>query len=140
MKKIFTIIIILTYGLQVQAQDRFDLLTDKEFMFNALHSVIALLVIYLLVVFILSMVRLIMNYNLKKTLLDKDASEQIISQILPQDSYSNALKWFTVLFSVGLGLIAVNFFQPIGMHSIIILVFSIAFGFLGFYFLIRRIN
>lgn len=126
----------------VNAQDRFDVLTDKEFMFNALHSLVAIVVIYLLAVFILTMVRLLMNYNLKKSLLEKGATEEVIAQILPpsKGGYQVALKWFTVLFAVGLGLLAVSCFQPLGIHSVIIMVFSIAFGFLGFYFLLRRLN
>lgn len=126
----------------VNAQDKFDVLTDKEFMFNALHSLVAIVVIYLLAVFILTMVRLLMNYNLKKSLLEKGATEEVIAQILPpnKSGYQDALKGFTVLFAIGLGLLAVSWFQPLGIHSVIIMVFSIAFGFLGFYFLLRRLD
>ena len=128
-------------GLQVHAQDKFNPLTDREFVFDALHSVIAILVLYIVVVLLLTTIKLVINYNLKKSLLEKDASEAIIDQILPKDKtgYSNALKWSTVLFAVGLGLLAINLFPTIGIHSLIIMVFSIAFGYLGFYLLTRKL-
>lgn len=142
MKKKAIIISLLTTSSAANAQDKFDALTDREFMFNVLHSVIAVIVIYLLIVFILTMIRLLMNYNLKKSLLEKGATEQVIAQILPSNSGGSpeALKWFTVLFAIGLGLIAVTCFQPLGIHSAIIMVFSVSIGFLAYYFLQRRLK
>jgi hypothetical protein len=142
MKKQATIILFLMTSLVANAQEKFDALTDREFMFNVLHSVIAVIVIYLLIVFILTMVRLLMNYNLKKSLLENGATAEMIAQILPSNGTgsSEALKWFTVLFAIGLGLIAVTCFQPVGIHSAIIMVFSVAIGFLAYHFLLRRLK
>jgi hypothetical protein len=141
MKTKATILFLIT-SLGVNAQDNFNALTDREFVFNVLHSVVAIIVIYLMIVFILTMVRLLMNYNLKKSLIEKGATEGEIAQILPSQNGGSheALKWFTVLFAIGLGLIAVTFFQPLGIHSAIIMVFSVAVGFLAYYFLLKRLR
>lgn len=142
MKKVFISLLFLIVSLVVNAQGGYDPFSDKEMTHEIMRSLVILAVLYLLVTFILSLIRLNLENRLKKTMLEKGTPENIVAQLLPkgkQEKYT-VIKWFTIPAAIGIGLIMVNVFQPLGFHSIIIMIFSIALGFLVYYFLIKRLD
>lgn len=91
--------------------------------------------------FILSILKKILEYRLRNKIVDKGISENIASSILktntPEDKHTT-IKWFAILAGLGAGLMIVNYTQPLGIHSLAIMAFSISLSFLGYYFFIRQ--
>jgi hypothetical protein len=99
---------------------------------------------------IVTIIRTITDYKLKRRLIDKAevnegfsaALEESMKSIAPrveQNRYPT-LKWGLVFLSVGVGLIALHFLNP-GMNSPLpfgIISASAALGFLIYYFIIRQ--
>jgi hypothetical protein len=97
--------------------------------------------LFMLGSFIIAAIKLVLNYLLKNKIIEAAVlSEQVVERLLPgrQDEQSKVIKWVALLLSTGTGLALCNWFLPLGLHSIVILLFSTAFGFLGYYFFLRR--
>jgi uncharacterized membrane protein len=142
MKKIVIALTFIISTYSASAQDGYHPFSDKELIQETLRSVIIVGVLYLLTTFILAMVKLYLENRLKKTMLEKGTSENIIAQLLPkkkQEKYT-VLKWFILPAAIGIGLLIASLFQPFGFHSVVIMIFSISLGFLGYYFLIKHID
>jgi hypothetical protein len=141
MKKLLILFLLINASISANAQGKFDFSTDRELMFDALHSIVAVIALYISVAFILSLIRLWMNYQLRKKLLENEASADIITQILLNKSENlNPLKWFIILVFIGIGLLIISFLGPLDMLSVIIMTLCIAFGFLSYYFVGKRLN
>lgn len=92
-------------------------------------------------VFILAILKNLLEYRLKNKIVDKGIPENIVSSILqttPAEGKLINIKWFAILAGIGVGLTIVNYTLPLGIHSLAIMAFSIAFSFLGYYFFIKR--
>ncbi len=96
--------------------------------------------LFLLGHFILAAIKLVLNYLLKRQIVAAAVSESIVERLLPgpQDEQNKVVKWVALLLSSGAGLAVCNWYLPLGIHSIIILLFSTAFGFLAYYLYLRR--
>ena len=96
--------------------------------------------LYLLCNFVLAAIQLVLNYLLKKQLVATATSASIVERLLPgpQDEQNKLVKWVALLLSTGGGLLLCNRYQPVGLHSVIILLFSTALGFLAYYLYLRR--
>jgi hypothetical protein len=97
--------------------------------------------LFLLGYFVLAAIRLVLNYLLKNKILDTAAvSESVVERLLPgpQDEQNKVVKWIALLLSTGAGLAVCNWYLPLGIHSVIIMLFSTAFGFLAYYLFLRR--
>ncbi|MEP7372503.1 MAG: hypothetical protein ABI675_03880 [Chitinophagaceae bacterium] len=98
-------------------------------------------VILSIMFFILAILKRILEYRLRNKIVDKGISENIASSILktntPEDKHTT-IKWFAILAGLGAGLMIVNYTQPLGIHSLAIMAFSISLSFLGYYFFIRQ--
>jgi hypothetical protein len=141
MKKLIILFLLFNASISANAQSEFDFLSDRELTFDALHSAIAIIALYIIVTFILSMVRLWMNYHLRKKLLETDAPAEVITQILLNKSENlNPLKWFIILVFINIGLVIISFLGSLDIQSVIIMTFCIALGFLTYYFIKRRFN
>jgi hypothetical protein len=141
MKKLVIFFLILGGSSAVNAQGTFDITSDRELTFDVLHSAVAIVVMYISVAFILSMVRLWMNYQLRKKLVENEAPFEVIDQILMNKSESlGSLKWFIVLVFIGIGLMISSFLGSLGIQSVIIMTFSVALGFLSYYLISKRLN
>lgn len=140
MKKIFTIIALMGISIASQAQQYFNPFQNKDAFNDMLRSGSILFLIYLLTSFVINIVKLFLDNRLKKAIVEKGAPENVISQLMPgsQSDKKGALKWFIILTCVAVGLTLISFTQPMGFHSVIIMTFSIAFGFLGYFFLLKR--
>jgi hypothetical protein len=93
-------------------------------------------------VFIVAILKMFMENRLKHKIVDKGVSDTIASSILqatPQNDKNLNIKWFAILAGIGAGLMIVNYTQPLGIHSIAIMSFSISASFLGYYFFTRKL-
>jgi hypothetical protein len=142
MKKIITIIAFLSISLGAHAQEQFNPLADKEITLEIMRSIVLLLGLYLISAFILTLFRLFLTDRLKRALLEKGVDETVITALLPKnkDEKSGTIKWFTILTAIAVGLTVSSFYQPMGMHSVIIMTASIALGFLAHYFIMKWLN
>ena len=141
MKKLASPIVILsTLSQSASAQPELGTTETISIAMYVLNALAILLAICIASSFVLTLVRLFLNDRLKKALIEKGASQQVIAQLLPSEKKERtlALKWCCLFSAAGLGLLAAYFFQPMGWHSVIILTFSLAVGFLAYYLLIRR--
>lgn len=92
--------------------------------------------------FLLTVIRLFLSHRLRGALIEKNASGEVIAQILPpkNDMGLVAIKWCCLFVAAGLGFTICYFNQPIGLHWAIIMSFSLAAGLLAFYFISKRIK
>ena len=105
------------------------------------HVVFPAIALFLLGAFILGAIKLVLNYLLKNKILDSaTVSASVVERLLPgpQDEQNKVVKWVALLLSTGTGLAVCNWYLPLGLHSIIILLFSTALGFLAYYLFLRR--
>lgn len=119
----------------VHAQEQDALLDDKELAHNVLNAVAILLTIYLASSFILSLVKLFLSDRLQRSMLEKQTPENIVAKLLPRhkSEKQRTIKWFFLLFASSIGLTTVYLTQPLGFHSVLIVSFSTAFGFLAYF-------
>ena len=99
---------------------------------------IAVLIIFM--VFILTIMKLYLGHRLKNKIVDKGLSENIAASILqtnPHEDRNSNIKWFSLLAGIGAGLLIVYYSQPLGIHSLAIMSFSISASFLGYYLFTR---
>jgi hypothetical protein len=136
MKKTGTILSLLIISLTVQAQH-----FDRNMADNTLRSVIILAVMSLFIYFIITFLQRILDHRLKNRIIDKGISDALADNLLktkPKDNKLTALKWFSLLGAVGAGLLIVYYTLPLNIHSLAIMAFSVAIGFLGYYFFLRE--
>jgi len=142
MKKSIIIIATILVSVAANAQDNFDPLKDRQFIFDSVNICAVLLVIYLLSGFILRIIKQSLDYKLKNKMLDKQTGEPVIAQLLQPESNKESrrylLQWFFILTAIGIGFTAMKLSGPFGLHSLAIMAFSIAAGFGGYYYFTRN--
>lgn len=107
----------------------------------ARHVIFPAIALFLLGYFVLAAIKLVLNYLLKNKIVDTAIiSESVVERLLPgpQDELNKVVKWVALLLSTGTGLTLCSRYLPLGLHSVIILVFSTALGFGAYYFFLRR--
>jgi hypothetical protein len=137
MKKIVTFTAAIFTAFAVNAQDNNNMQIDHA-VFNICATIF---VIALFMIFILTILKRLFEYRLKNKIVDKGISENIASSILQTNTNEDRninIKWFAILAGIGVGLTIINYTQPLGIHSIAIMAFSIALSFLGYYFFIKQ--
>jgi len=90
----------------LKAQNYFDPMKDSGYMFDVTHILATLAVIFLISTFILSLVKLIFENRVKNRLIDKGASEDIVSKLLypgQKDNRNLAIKWAVIFAGIGAG-------------------------------------
>ena len=136
MKKIIAIVIVCSVSFTANAHES-DVVYNEEI----LQVAAAIFVVGMFMYFIIDILRRIFEHRLKNKIVDKGISENIAQSILatqkPEDNRYANVKWFAILAGIGLGLMIVNYTQPLGFHSLAIMAFSISLSFLGYYFFTR---
>ncbi|MGI4737982.1 MAG: hypothetical protein ACRYG7_22670 [Janthinobacterium lividum] len=96
--------------------------------------------LFLLGYFLIAAIKLVLNYLLKRQIVAAGVSESVVERLLPapQDEQKKVVKSISLLLSTGAGLAACNWYLPLGLHSVIILLFSTALGFLAYFLFLRR--
>lgn len=141
MKKIIAIITVILISITSYAQSGYDPMRDSSYVFDLTHIVGMLIVVFLITTFILNLIKLFFDHRIKNRMIDKGVSENVVTQLLQPDKKDNsntAIKWFIIFAGIGIGLTLIDVFQPFGIHSLAIMSFSIAAGFLGYYYFTRR--
>jgi len=139
--KIILTLPVLLFASFSNAQENFDT--------NQLHNIpgkfveipAQLIFLWLIVTFIITLVKLFLDYRLKNKLIEKGVSESALTLFLKsnkKDTGRVSIKWFAILISIGIGLTLISFLPRFGIHSLIIMTFCIATGFLGYYFFEKR--
>ena len=140
MKKIITFVFAGFVTMAVNAQDNYPRIDDGmgEEVFRICATIFVVLAF---MVFILAVLKGIFEYRLKHKVVDKGIPENIVSSILKENKGEGRninIKWFAILAGLGAGLTIVNYTLPLGIHSLAIMTFSIAFSFLGYFFYLKK--
>jgi phosphatidylglycerophosphate synthase len=141
MKKIIMVAAALVIAVAAQAQENYDPFNDRYFVGEFSKTLAILAVFTLVAVFLITIMKMLMDYRLRNKMIDKGVSEQLAAQMLQNNTTNKrntALKWFLLMVSTGAGLMLIGLFRPYGIHSIAIIAFSIAAGFLGYYLFSKR--
>jgi hypothetical protein len=147
MKKAFILIVAIMTAMAAHAGDdnnletNFNAFRNMTFVMDLQRICTVITVLALLLAFILTIIRLFLDQRIKHSLIDKGASENIIAQLLPTVQKENrhaAMKWFFMLAGIGFGLTLVSIFQPLGIHSLAMMAFSLSASFLGYYYFSRK--
>ena len=141
MKKILTIAILLFLPGFSQAQDIYQIGDDVNMSRQFIDIPAMILILYLVLMFILTIMKSILDNRLKSQMIEKGVTDKVAEQFLQptkNDSRGMALKWFLILMGIGVGLTIIDYTLPIGIHSIAIMSFSLAFSFLGYFYFIKK--
>lgn len=140
MKKALIITAALAGSIVAYAQDKPEPLINREFIFDLVHIIAVLLVIYFISSFILQLVRYHFDFRLKSKLVERQTEENIVGQFVQSDKanpLNTVMQWICSLLSVGVGFVLIQITEPFGLHSLAIMAFCIAGG-LGLYYLYAK--
>jgi hypothetical protein len=135
MKKILSFLIFIAVPFALNAQSNLNEMNPEIF-----RTCSAIFVFALILLFILTVLKRIVDFRLKNKIVDKGIPESIIASILqtnPKEDRNTNIKWFSILAGLGTALIIINATLPLGIHSLAIMSFCIAASFLGYYFFIK---
>ncbi|RYG27090.1 MAG: hypothetical protein EOO01_41725 [Chitinophagaceae bacterium] len=137
MKKLTVLSAILLTSVMVNAQDN----TYAQMHMELARASMILIFAFLISSFILALVKQLLDSRLKHKMVEKGVSDEVVAQFLrpvTKQTKTYVMKWFLIFLSIGIGFSLINVTQPLGIHSLAILAFCIAFGFLAFYFFVRK--
>jgi hypothetical protein len=141
MKKIMLALSLLpaTFTSRAQETDHFEMYAAQNAEIFRIVSTIFTVMLFMF--FIVTVLKMLLENRLKHKIVDKGVSDTTAASILrttPRNDRNMNIKWFAILAGIGAGLMIVNFTQPLGIHSIAIMAFSIAASFLGYYFFTKN--
>jgi hypothetical protein len=141
MKKALIIFTALGGSLAAFAEDKPEPLINRDFIFDFIHIIAVLLIIFLISSFILQLVRSNFDFRLKSKILERQTDENIVGQLVHPDRVNplnTVLQWICALAGVGVGFLLVEFTQPFGLHSLAIMAFCVAGGLGLYYYFVQR--
>jgi|GEM_PF-211147 len=139
MKKIALTTMVLMGFLSANAGDN-DPGREIEMKWSSFHLFSMLLTLSFFAVVILYFIKMLLDDRIKNKLIEKGGPDGLIAQLLQpsvKDRKTVIVKWICILGSGGIGLLLVEYFEPLGIHSLAIMSLSIATGFLAYFFFIR---
>ena len=139
MKKVFSIIGIIVTPCLAHAQGGLLPEINME-VFRICSSIV---VVGLFMLFILAIMKYVINYKLKNRIVDRGVPENVAASILQTNTKENLnsnIKWFAILTGVGTGLTIVYYTLPLHIHSLAIMAFSIGASFLGYYLFLKKFS
>lgn len=140
MKRIIFVILVLAGSLSAHAQE-VSFGQGLALNMEAFRIIATIVVLVLIMTFILNMFKKIFDYRLKNKIVDRGIPQEATASILRTEQVDNKnapVKWFALLAGLGLGLTIVNYTLPLGIHSLAIMSFSLAFSFLGYFVFLKR--
>jgi Zn-dependent protease with chaperone function len=142
MKKILTLTLLLSAALGAHAQSSTNAFTDSRTFEEFVRNVVILLMIYMVTSFILNMIKLFLNDRLKRKIVETGTSEAIVAQLLSTKKSDTeiSLKWFFALAGIAVGLGIIGCFKMTDIYALAVIAFCVAFGFLAYYFMRRRLQ
>ena len=142
MKKTVLAIAVLLVGCSTaQAQDITKAADEKSLLTLISRAAVIVVLLYLAGSFIISLAQRILDHRLKNKMIDKGVPESIMNHLLQtnrQDPKQVAARWIAILTGLGTGLALSSLFQPYGIHSITIIIFSLTASMLIYYYYLRR--
>lgn len=104
-----------------------------------IRTVIIILLFYVVTVFLLTLIRMLLNYRLKSKMISRGIDVTEVEKMLRigVESKDYAAKYFFLLLSAGIGCAVVNSF-PSGWLSAGMLAFSLSLGFAGYYYYLKK--
>jgi len=136
MKKMIMIAGVLAAPILAEAQGT-DASQFNEEIFRVISSIF---VVGMFMIFILGIMKRIMDFRLKNKIVEKGIPENLVSSILqtnPNENRNVNIKWFAVLTGLGAGLTIIYYTLPLGIHSLAIMAFCIAASFLAYFFFLK---
>lgn len=143
MKKAVLFVTFLAGSVATYAQDKPEPLVNRDLLFNILNTVSMVFVVYLIANFIVRIVRYNFDYRLKSKIVEKQTEEAVVSQLVqPEKTNSRRLilQWFCTLLGIGIGFAIMTATQPLGLHSLAIMAFSVAAGLGTYYYFGKQVN
>lgn len=140
MKKVVVFAAAICGSVVAYAEDKPEPLINRDFIFDFIHIIAVILVIYLISSFILQLLRSNFDFRLKSKILERQADENIVAQLIRPDRVNplnTVLQWVCTLAAVGVGFMLIEFTQPFGLHSLAIMAFCVAAG-LGLYYYVAQ--
>lgn len=137
LKKSMTLLLLLFAGLAQAQGDGYRYKINQEIF----EITAAIAVTLMVMLFILAVIKRYLDHKLKNKIVDKGISENMAASLLqttPAENGNQHIKWFAILAGIAGGLTAVNYTQPLGIHSLAIMSFSLALAFLGYYFFVKN--
>ena len=107
------------------------------------NIVSTIFLIALVMIFVLSILKRMLEYRIKNKIADKGISEDLAASLLQPSKMEEGsinIKWFCILVGVGAGLTIIYYTLPLGIHSMAIMSFSMAISFLGYHIYLKSIN
>ncbi len=136
MKKLILILTIVGFASTAHAQD--SLMSQHTFNICA-----SILVLGLVMLFILTVMKRLLEHRIKNRIVEKGVPESIAMSILevsPKEDRNVNLKWALILAGLGIALFFIHHSQPLGIHSLSILAFCLSASFLGYFFISKSSN
>jgi len=143
MKKAVLSITFLAGSLATFAQDKPEPLITRDLLYSILNDGSMVIVIYLIANFIVRIIRYNFDYRLKGKIVEKQTEAGIVSQLVQPEktnSMRTILQWFCTLLGIGIGFTIMTLTQPLGMHSLAIMAFSVAAGLGTYYYFGKQAN
>ena len=141
MKKTITTIAVIFFAFTLNSQENNNLQQNTQIDHEVFNICATIFVVALFMIFILTILKRVLEYRLKNKIVEKGIVENIASSILQTGTNENRhinIKWFAILAGIGAGLTIVNYTQPLGIHSLAVMAFSISLSFLGYYFFLKQ--
>jgi len=140
MKRLIITSSVLFASFIANAQDNFEPLKDRQFVFDAFNICAMLFVLYMISAFILQLVKQRLDYRLKDKMVEKETASTVVNQLTQgnkKDNENSILQWIFVLCGIGIGFTIIYYSNPFGAHSMAIMAFSLAAVFLAYYLVIK---
>lgn len=105
------------------------------------HICASLFAVGLFMLFILAIMKYIIDYRLKNKVVEKGVPENVVASILHSGTKGNMnsnIKWFAILTGLGAGLTIVYYTLPLDIHSLAIMAFCMGASFLGYYLFLKN--
>ncbi|SFW35188.1 hypothetical protein [Chitinophaga sancti] len=110
---------------------------DTQIQFDAetIHAIPFLFLFVLIAVFLVIVIRSILDYRFKIKMVEKGVSENLAVQLLskPKQPRQTTMKWAILLGGTGLGVLLVALNGRLDIYSLAIMLFALSASFLGYY-------
>jgi hypothetical protein len=142
MKKIIIILVLLalhTFTFAYASDDRIQLSNGALIPSSLVRTAIIVLLFSIVSSFLLTLVRMIMDYRLKQKMIERGLLGIEADNLLNanRENREYAVKWCLLLVGAGIGLTAISTF-PFGWLSVAVFAFSIALSFLTYQYYLKR--
>jgi hypothetical protein len=142
MKKILTLTILLSGTLAANAQSSYHPLSERASFEEFIRNIVILLMIYMVTSFILSLVKAFLDDRLKRKIVETGTPGEVVAQLMAtgKSEKKNALKWFCALIAAAAAFGIIGYYEPREIYALMVITFSLAIGFLGYFSLVGRIS